>query len=163
MKFTRSSLRISALSLALAGCSDIKTRTETSDILHEDAAVLSRIYTPSRHDSGLDMTAVNLSDNIGVGFGGGVGIRIGGGLQISSTIIPERYGAVFQCQHGTFTSEGSDNRHRDLYNKLHEGQKVDVTYKEIYTATYKDVNGDGKEDLVSRVLVNLDFLDANPK
>jgi len=46
---------------------------------------------------------------------------------------------------------------------LKYGQKVNVTYEEIYRSTYKDVDGDGKKDLVSKVSAGYKFLDANPK
>ena len=101
--------------------------------------------------------------SISMDYNGDIGIGIGSGLQISSNEVPEKYGVVFKCQHGTFTSQGSDERHKELYNKLQNNQGVDVTYKEIYRTTYDDIDGDGKNDLVERVLTGFDFLDANPK
>lgn len=95
-------------------------------------------------------------------FGGNVGIGIGNGLQLSSVEVPERFGVAFKCKHGSFTSEGVDLRHKDLYNKFKEGDKVNISYKEIYRVTYKDKNNDGKKEVVERALIKLDFLDATP-
>ncbi len=153
---------------AITGCKEgKKVKIEISDVLHENATVITRIYTPSRHDTKLGFRAIKMggkeTGSIGIDYGGDIGVGIGSGVQISSSTVPERYGAVFKCQHGTFTSQGSDKRHKDLYEKLQDGQEVDVTYKEIYRETYDDIDGDGKKDLVERVLTGFDFLDANPK
>jgi len=128
----------------LTGCKEVKT--ETSKVLHENATVIARIYAPSRHDTEIGLRAIGGkgAGSIGVDFGGNIGIDIGGRLQISSSTVPEKYGAVFKCQHGTFTSQGSDKKHKSLYEKLQEGQEVDVTYQEIYRTTYKDIDNDGK-------------------
>lgn len=73
--------------------------------------------------------------------------------------LPKRiFTVVFKCQHGKFTVED-----RYLWERMVKGQDVDVAYKEIYEATYKDLNNDGKRDLVERKLVKYDFLDAQPK
>ena len=159
---------ILAGTIGLTGCKEVKT--ESSNVLHEDAIVITKIYTPSRHNIDIELTAMNIMEEEEEGFGsismdynGDIGIGIGSGLQISSNEVPEKYGVVFKCQHGTFTSQGSDERHKELYNKLQNNQGVDVTYKEIYRTTYDDIDGDGKNDLVERVLTGFDFLDANPK
>src|SRR3989339_741911 len=153
--------------IGLTGCKEIKT--EVSNVLHEDAIVITKIYTPSRHDTDIELKAMNLMEeeegvgSVSMDYDGDFGIGIGNGLQISSSEVPEKYGVVFKCQHGTFTSQGSDERHKELYRKLQDNQGVDVTYKEIYRTTYDDIDGDGKNDLVERVLTGFDFLDANPK
>ncbi|HLD55008.1 MAG TPA: hypothetical protein VJB35_01985 [Candidatus Nanoarchaeia archaeon] len=147
--------------IGLTGCKEIKT--EVSNVLHEDAIVITKIYTPSRHDTDIELKAMNLMEeeegfgSVSMDYDGDFGIGIGNGLQISSSEVPEKYGVVFKCQHGTFTSQGSDERHKELYRKLQDNQGVDVTYKEIYRTTYD------KNDLVERVLTGFDFLDANPK
>lgn len=143
--------------MPFAGCKKIVK--EESGILHEDAIVLARIYTPSKHETNLEMTMMK-SGMLGIGYSGEMGIRVGNGMQITESIVPEIYGILFQCQHGTFTSQGSDIRHKNLYDRLKEGQKVDITYKEIYKDTYDDTNDDGKKELISRVLVDMDFIDA---
>ena len=52
---------------------------------------------------------------------------------------------------------------RNLYDRVVEGQEVNVFYKNVYSATYDDVDGDGRKDLVSRTLVDYSFLQADPK
>ena len=136
----------------LTGCR--VTHTEVSDVLHEDAKVVQTIYSPSRHGSGVSPQINNLFSDDGPSFE----------LEITSIDMSEEYAVVFECQHGKFVSEGSDQRHKDLWSRLKEGQEVDVTYKEIYRTTYEeDKDGDGEKDLVERVLTGFDFLDAQPK
>ncbi|HIG94074.1 MAG: hypothetical protein QT05_C0030G0012 [archaeon GW2011_AR13] len=153
------------IGIGLTGCKEVKK--EISNVLHEDAIVITKIYTPSRHDTDIELKAMNLvgegAGSISMDYDGDLGIGIEDGLQISFSEVPEKYGVVFKCQHGTFTSQGSDERHKELYRKLQNNQEVDVTYKEIYRTTYDDIDGDGKRDLVEKVLTGFDFLDANPK
>jgi len=140
------------------GCDDV--RTETSDILKERAIVVTLIHSPSEHNTELTSTMYHNNGIIGTDWNGNSGIRIGRHVQLTSTTIPEKFGVAFQCQHGTFTVEGSETKHRVLYDKLTSmvGDTVTVMYKEIYTVTYKKVNG--KDSVVSRVLSKLDFIDA---
>jgi hypothetical protein len=133
--------------------------TEYSEILHENASVVAKIFTPSRHDVNLEQSAFNTGLH-SQSWNGNTGTYIGHGLQITQNSVSEKFGILFRCQHGTFTSLGSDARHRALYEGLKEGQKVDVTYKEIYTAVYE--TKDGKRDMISRTLTGFDFLDAIP-
>jgi hypothetical protein len=134
MKLLVPTLILSLVLLPLLGCIDY--RTETSGVLHEPAKVVCLIYTPSRHDSSIGLSAINVAgddDDIGLGldWGGNLGVRYGS-FQVSSSEVPEQWGVLFQCKHGQFTSQGADERHHSLYNKLRDGQLVDVTYKEIY-------------------------------
>ena len=152
---------IVCLCVFVAGCKDVKI--EKSKVLHEDAKVVTAIYTPSRHDVGIGK---KMMDNP-VGFGatdwqGRSGFAVGD-VVISHNEVPENFGILFQCQHGNFTSQGSDVRHKALYNKLKdwEGKMVDVTYMEIYRVTYEDKDKDGEKEEVSRVLIDFDFLDAD--
>lgn len=143
---------IAGLSLAtLVGCKEV--RHTASDILHEDARVAETVYTPSRHGSGSGVgpTFDPVSGNVGVG------------ITSVSVRIPEKYAVVFQCDHGKFISEGTDQRHKALWEKLSEGQAVDVTYREQYREEWDDIDRDGEKDLVSRTLIDYDFLDAQPK
>ncbi len=134
----------------LSGCKE--TRTELSDILHEDAVVSETVYTPSRHGSGSGVgPTFDVTDgNVGIAF---TSININ---------IPEKYAVVFKCQHGKFIVEGTDIEHKSLWKKLSQGQEVDISYREVFNSVYDDIDGDGKKDLVSRTLVDYDFLDAQP-
>jgi hypothetical protein len=157
--------KISLLLLSLTfliGC--IRTETEYSDVLHERAVVVTLIYSPSEHKTELTNTAYSIGNNdmIGTDYSGNTGIRIGKNCQITSTTIPEKYGVVFQCQHGTFTVEGSDQKYKVLHDKLNGSVRdtVDILYKEMYSVTYEDKNKDGKDEITSKVLQGLDFIDA---
>ena len=148
--------------ILLSGC--IHTETEHSGVLHEQATIVTLIYSPSEHKTELTNTAysTNNDDLIGTDWDGNTGIKISDNYQITSTTIPEKYGVVFQCQHGTFTVEGSEQKHKVLYDKLRSNIKdtVDVLYKEKYLVTYDDKDKDGKDEVVSRILQGLDFIDA---
>ena len=146
----------------IAGCKDI--RTEYSDVLHERATVVTLIYSPSEHKTELTNTAFSIDDDnvIGTDYDGNAGIKISDNYQITSTTIPEKYGVVFQCQHGTFTVEGSAQKYKVLHDKLREDIKdtVEILYKEKYSVTYEDNNKDGVNEVTSKVLQSLDFIDA---
>lgn len=149
-----------------ASCSNQKK--EYSDVLHEKAIVVTLIYTPSEHKTELTKTMMDDFNNPlqGTDLNGNKGVKIGTingeTVQITSSTIPEKYGVVFQCQHGTFTIEGSEQKHKILYQKLYNNIRdtVDVLYKEEYLVTYDDVNKDGKDEVVSKILNDLDFIDA---
>jgi hypothetical protein len=141
-----------SLPLMLGGCDFPETKIEYSDVLHEDARVVDVAYTPSRHGSGAGPT-------FGMTSEGDPSI----GLAVTSVDIPEKYAIVFKCQHGKFIVEGEDDWHKGLWNRLQEGENVDVAYQEMYESTYKDTNKDGKKELLERKLVKYHFLDALPK
>lgn len=152
---------ISIMALMIAGCDDI--RIEYSDTLHEKAVVVTLIYSPSQHNTELTNTMYNVDGKdgmIGTDWNGNTGIRVGKNLQITSTTIPEKYGVVFQCQHGTFTIEGSDQKYKILHDKLANSIRdtVDILYKEEFRVKYEDKNGQTVE--TSRTLNDMDFLDA---
>lgn len=141
----------------LTGCGDwggdgTEVREEQSEIMHEDAKVVDLVFSPSHHYSKSDID---------------VGMTSGGKLVFTPTNvtieIKEKYGAVFECQHGKFISVGEDVRHKDLWKRLHRDDEVDVTYRELYQTTYRDTDGDGKKDIIEKKLVKYDFLDAQQK
>ena len=145
--------------IALTSCQD--RRIESSDTMQEQATIVALIHSPSEHKTELTQTAFHNNNNIiGTDWNGNTGVKIGENLQITSTTIPEKFGVAFQCQHGTFTIEGSDTKHRVLYEKFirEVGDTVNILYKEQYLVTYVEVNG--KKEVESRVLNKLDFIDA---
>ncbi len=72
------------------------------------------------------------------------------------------YAAVFECEHKVkFITQGPDSAHQALYNKLHEGDSVNIEYTEIWRYTLKDIDGDKKKEVILRELMKYDFLDAN--
>jgi|SRR3989344_2786030 len=141
---------IVGLSLKLLGCGPApETRTEYSNTLYESAIVSDAVYIPSRHGSGSGIGPT-------MDFDGNIGISV----TSVSVDIPEKYAIVFKCKHGKFISEGEDQRHKDLWKKLSEGDSVKVSYREIFSSYYEDKNNDDKLDLISRSLIGYDFLDA---
>lgn len=138
----------------LVGCKEV--RNEASPVLHENAVVLQTVFTPSEHHVGLGFRAFD--DPLGMGsydWGGNHGIPITDDLQVSHSSVPEKYAVVFQCQHGQFIIE-----RKEIYQRFQNltGSTADVTYREIYRATYEKENGE--KHLVDRVLVDFDFLNA---
>jgi hypothetical protein len=117
--------------LVLAGC----YKTEYSETLTEQAAVLDVIYQPSQHGGGM-----------------GVGMSMSGNMVVTSNSvdIPAKYAVVFECQHGKFIIEGTGEKHKALWQRLKAGQRVTVTYREQWRVDDK-----------TRTLVKYDFLDAN--
>lgn len=62
----------------------------------------------------------------------GTGIGVGGeGLSVVSMDTPAVFAVVFECQHGKFIVQGSDERHRALWRKLKRGQAVLVNSLEL--------------------------------
>jgi hypothetical protein len=153
----------SIVTALIAGCSNAKT--EYSDVLHEKAVIVTLIYSPSEHRTEITETVMDdfNSPLHGTDWNGNKGIKLGeidgSQIQLTSTTIPEKYGVVLQCQHGTFTVEGSKPKHKILYQKLQRnvGDTVDVLYKEAYSVTY-DKND--KSKVLSRQLIDMDFVDA---
>lgn len=136
----------------LAGCQEVVR--EHSEVLREDALIVSVVHTPASHKSELGLTAFK-GGPFGMDYSGDIGIRIGGGLQISESRVPEKFAVLLRCEHGEFLIE-----RRTLYQQLkgREGQWIDVSYREIYRTTYE--TKDGERQIVSRVLTEYDFLDA---
>ena len=152
--------------LILTSCNGPKK--EYSDVLKEQATIVNIIYTPSQHSTYLSETMIDDHTNLmkGVDMNGNSGIKIGNGIQVSESNIPEKYGVVFQCQHGTFTiqgnnKEGENSKYKILYDKLKNniGDTVHVLYKEEYLVYYeKDKN---RNKIISKKVLNdLDFIDA---
>src|SRR3989344_176073 len=146
---------VCGLTFFLAACQEVKQ--EFSDTLHEDAAIVEAVYTPSRHDSQVGLTAIKTGP-MGIDYGGNFGIRVGGGLQISSVTVPKKFAVVFKCQHGQFIIS-----RKEVYEKFkdHKDKTVDVAYREVYRTTYD--TKDGQKQVVARELVDYDFLDATFK
>ncbi len=142
----------------LSGCDGCtKTKQESSAILFEEATIVDVIYTPSTHDTKLGLTMMKLGP-VGIGFDGNTGIRMGGGLQVSSVNVPEKFDVIFKCQHGKFIVNGKERY--DKFEK-HIGKTVIVNYREIYKTTYQEK--DGKDSIIERVLMSYDFIDATIK
>ncbi|MEK6925872.1 MAG: hypothetical protein AABW50_01195 [Nanoarchaeota archaeon] len=139
--------------LTFLGCEQRPFKVRgTSPILYEDAVVREAVYSPSRHGSGSGGgPTIDFDGNIGFAF------------TSVSVNVPEKYAVVFECQHGKFIVEGTDDAHKSLWKRMSEGDTVRVSYKEIYESVCADTNKDGAIDTLSRALIDYDFLDANKK
>ena len=145
------------LMILFVGCNS-KWERITSDTLHEDAIVLEKIFTPSRHETKMSPALID-GGMIGIGIHGG-GFNCNG-IVITNSTVPEIFGILFKCKHGTFTSQGSDERHKQLYMKLEKGDKVDVTYKEMFNIYLERRDRNSKWSVKTTELAGFDFLDAN--
>jgi hypothetical protein len=151
------------LLFGLVGCEDVEY--VNSGTLTEKAVVVTLIHSPSEHNTELTETAYDnnvngLSGLSGTDYNGNRGIKVGKNLQVTTTTIPERFGVAFQCSHGTFTVEGSEIKHRVLYDKMYGSvdDTVTILYVEQYRKTYETI--DGVRKLISNTLYDLDFIDA---
>jgi hypothetical protein len=142
-----------------------KIETKYSDTKHENAVVVTLIYSPSQHNTEITRTAMHANNVVGTDYNGDMGIKIGNNMQITSTTVPERHGVVFQCEHGTFTIEGTDLKYKVLHDKLSTSIKdtVDILYREQYLVKYGKREGTDIEVELERTLVKLDFIDAQKK
>jgi hypothetical protein len=154
----KSKFLIIASLFALVSCAD--TETETTPVLTEKAVVVTLLFSPSEHNTEVTRTMYDHGGYTGTDYNGNSGVKIGKDYQVTTTTVPERFGVAFQCEHGTFTVEGEETKHRVLYNKLAAsvGDTVTILYQEHYLRTYEKVNGVRK--LVKRELYDMDFLDA---
>jgi len=154
----RSKFLVLGLVLSLTSCAD--TEIETTPILREKAVVVTTLFTPSEHRTEIRRTMHDHGGFTGTDYNGNTGIKVGKDHQLTTTTIPERFGVAFQCEHGTFTVEGEETKHRVLHDKLIAsiGDTVTILYQEHYTRTYEKINGVRK--LVKRELYDMDFLDA---
>ncbi len=173
MKKVLAVLSVLVLGFFLTSCDPVR---EQSGDLREKGVVVNLIYTPSKHEMHLGKTMMSMMSDYnnplgGVDVNGDRGIVVGNingeTVQISESTVPEKYGVVFQCEHGrTFCIQGDNNegdvsKYKILYDKLngHVNDSVYITYQEIYDVTYEK-NDDGKKVETKRVLVDLDFIDA---
>ena len=134
-------LGIGALGLALAGCSEY-TKKEQSEILYEKGKVITTLYSKEHNSSDV-----------------GVGITTGGDLTVTSTSvnIPETWGVVCRCEHkNKFPIQGSDEKYKELWEKLDEGDSVNIAYKENYKVKYERKT----DKVIAKELTDYDFIDA---
>lgn len=152
---TKKSLELLMLSVmaTTASCGDFPvTRLEYSDIKKERGVVVDTYHTDAHSHSEITMSpSFDMDGNASLSLGS------------STTSLPETWGVYFRCEHNTkFPIDGSEQRHKELWEKLDPGMDVTITYREQYKNTYEDRDHNGERELVNRELVDFDFLDANP-
>jgi hypothetical protein len=135
------------------GCGGPETVKEYSDELHEDATIVMTTFTPSSHDTKFE-PSFGGSGSLGYGPSG-VGFRVGKHWQITTVTVPEKFGTIFRCKHGEFTVG-----RKEIYDRFKNfaGKVADVSYREVYETVYE--TKDGERKMVSRSLVDYDFLNA---
>lgn len=124
---------------SLVSCRIIREEKTYSGTLTEPAKVVDVIYTPERHGSGSGM---------------GLDMDLNPTFHTTTVTIPRKYAIVFQCQHGKFIIENDQEKSKELWGRLKEGQDVTVYFREVYTERFQG------DSLLSRMLIDLDFLDA---
>ncbi len=143
----RQTLTAMLFGLSLMGFDPREYRTETSALLHEDALVTKRVYTSASHDVTF-MPTLDFEGNVG--------------LDVNFDELPETYAVIFKCQHNVeFIIQGSENRYKTLYERLHEGDEVDVMYREVYKVVYD--RSKAEKEFIEKRLVKYDFIDAEKK
>lgn len=123
-----------AASFTGINCSRRETRTELSDVLHEDARIVSMEHRnawlqPIRHKVGKNTitTYIRHSEKNKIEFGGKVDFEI---------------------------------NNKAIYERFKEGDLADISYRENYKLTFEDLDGDGKKEETGRVLKEYVFVDA---
>jgi len=153
-------LREKAMSCALAGGLTLASiaggcgESRNSEVLHGDATVVSRVYTPEHN---------GIKVGLDSGYNPSPGISLGGGLKARRRRTPESFLLVFKCDGRLLAIEGSSPRHKELYEKLMEGQEVELAYRNptgiVWNAPDMDTDGDGQKEKV----IYSNILDATPK
>lgn len=128
-------LSVGLASSLLTACKQVKT--EISDVLHEDAKVVGMEHKNSWMQP--------------------MPIHAGKIRTIYFIHHPERNIISFD---GKVDFEINN---KEVFSRFKQGDSASVSYRQSYRLTFDDIDGDGKKDLVNKVLVDYDFLDAQPK
>lgn len=129
----RETVMIAALLAIMLAVSCKHRALEFGPVEFESGRVIAMTYVPAGHGTG-------------IGYAMPVG-RGGGGIAVTSVTIPERYGIVFSCQHGSFAVDDT----KALFSTLQQGMPVTISYRVVY----ETVEG-------QRIPVDLDFITATP-
>lgn len=86
--------------------------------------------------------------------GTATGISTGGHLVVSDVSTSPVWAVVFECPHGKFAIQGSNERARRLWQRFKVGDPVEVTYMERFEQE------DHRPE--TRHLVGIKFIDATP-
>jgi hypothetical protein len=114
--------------ISLIGCKE--TRTELSDIIHEDAKVTSKYHRNSFYQPiiiGKMVTGYPRSEINKITFDGLVDFEV-------------------------------DNK--EIYSKFKEGDIADISYRESYELTFEDLDKDGIKEQTEKIFTGYEFVDA---
>jgi hypothetical protein len=151
------------LTLALAGTIALSScgKREYSEVKHEEGIVTEMNYIPAHIEESLSPVLIPIGDSgLGMSAEGDIGIR--GSVTNHEEEVPDSYEVKIKTENKTFNLNNSGDAER-VYNKLKPHQRVDVSYKEVYRAFYRDTNKDRKKELIKRKIIDYKFLDANAK
>lgn len=128
----------------LEGC-DRSTQkvVELSDLLNEESSVVEHTYTPAH---AIVVPTIKFDDD---------------DIIIVNEIedVPDHYQISFnKVEDHIFVQEGSENKHKNLYNKLSQGDKVKVYFKKRYMTTYDLTKAE--KQLSKKELISYEFIDA---
>lgn len=114
-----------------------ETRTELSDILHEDARVTSMQHSDAWKEqirggngASLSIGEINRPEENRINFGGKIKFNV---------------------------------NNKEIYERFKEGDLVDVSYRENYKLTFQDLDGDGEKEQTGKTLKGYVFVDAQKK
>ncbi len=133
----------------------------TSEIKHDIGVVVDRSYIPAHLTPSVSPTVVG-GNGYGMGADGHWGVSTGG-VTISNRTVPNEYSVTISWNGSQYSISGTGREEWQLFNELHIGDKVDVSYKEISRETYKDTNGDGIRELVDSTLLRKKYCGFGPE
>ena len=115
-----------------------------------------RVSSEMLTEDGTVVDTIHLAHHSDVNFGPTINMNGDLGMAMTSTSIPEQWGVVFRCQHGKFAIQGSRDKYKELWNRLDNGDKVIIKYKEVYNVWKES----GKKEFVSLDFISADKLTA---
>lgn len=130
-------LTVGLVAAVLTGCKDIKT--ELSDRLH-DEAIVEKHTAPEKGQFNWGIAAGNISAAVILDAG-------------------EYPHIIFQGKKTRFKFVGDT----ELFRRFNAQDATYVTYREVYSLTYDDLDSDGKKEVINKVLMDYTFLDAQLK
>ena len=119
------------------GCVRKESRTELSDILHQNANVV-RMEHRNRWMQSIPM-------------------RVGKITTIQYIHHPERNIIVLDGE------VDFEINNKEIYGRFKEGDYADVLYRESYKLTFEDLNGDGVKEQTGKTLTGYEFVDAQKR
>jgi len=128
-------LAVGLFASLVSGCKE--TRKELSDLLHEDARVMSMEH----HSSWIQLMPM----------------QVGEVTTMMTIVHPERNEIKF---------EGKVNfelNNKQIYGRFNKDDSADVSYREEYELTFEDLDKDGVKEQTGKVLMDYKFVDALPK
>lgn len=139
--------------IPLTGCEESRIvfkrefKRELSDIIYEQAVVTSKKHSPEEDYTYLGIAVGNSINDLPTGLGLAAAMH-----------QDEKNYITFTGQKVTF-----DINNKEIFNRFELNDPAEISYKEIYSATYEDLDNDGEKDLVEKTLEGYKFLDAKPK